>query len=417
MTPDRPRTDTTDATGAYTLTLPPGDYIVCEELQTGWTQTFPTGDPAECDEVTAAPPLGAHGYAITLTSGEAEVANDFGNQPQDATKSGIKFEDVNGNGDQDAGDDPLSGWVINAYADDGDGLLGGAEYAAGTAATDTTDASGAYSLTLPPGDYIVCEELQAGWTQTAPVSSDNVCSESTADPDLGDQGYAIDLGPGEQDTGNDFGNQQQPATKSGIKFHDRNGNGTKDGDGEELLSGWTINVYADDEEANGHLDLAEADDGPDFTQDTDASGAYSFTLPPGAYIVCEVLQNGWTQTAPVSSDNICSESSVPELGDQGYAIDLDAGEQDTGNDFGNQQQATKSGVKFRDLNGDGIKDAGEPLLEDWTINVYARRRERQRPPRPRAEADDGPDFTQAHRRRRRLQLHPAARRNTSSARC
>ena len=31
----------------------------------------------------------------------------------------------------------------------------------------------------------------------------------------------------------------------------------------------------------------------------------------------------------------------------------------------------KSGVKFRDDNGDGDQDTGEPGLNDWTINLYS----------------------------------------------
>ena len=32
--------------------------------------------------------------------------------------------------------------------------------------------------------------------------------------------------------------------------------------------------------------------------------------------------------------------------------------------------ASKSGTKFHDLNANGVKDAGEPGLPDWTINLY-----------------------------------------------
>ena len=105
-----------------------------------------------------------------MTSGWSESANDFGNWTT-GTKSGIKFEDLNGDGDQDDGVDlPLGGWRIEAYADDGDGTMSQAEFDAGEVAFDVTDAAtGAYSLTLDPGDYIVCEVLQANWTQSAPI--------------------------------------------------------------------------------------------------------------------------------------------------------------------------------------------------------------------------------------------------------
>ena len=90
----------------------------------------------------------------------------FGNFQQ-ATKSGRKYEDLNADGDDEGGTDPaLSGWTILAFAEIGvaDGVLSAAEIAAGAADSDVTDASGAYSLTLDPGSYIVVEQVsdQAG---------------------------------------------------------------------------------------------------------------------------------------------------------------------------------------------------------------------------------------------------------------
>ena len=65
----------------------------------------------------------------------------------------------------------------------------------------------------------------------------------------------------------------------------------------------------------------------------------------------------------------CSTSTT--LGARGWKVSLSSNGSDTGNDFGNFQQATKSGQKFNDLNNNGVKDAGEPGLSGWTINVYA----------------------------------------------
>ena len=69
----------------------------------------------------------------------------------------------------------------------------------------------------------------------------------------------------------------------------------------------------------------------------------------------EVLQAGWTQSFPASRATATGTSCSPR------------GQVDTGNDFGNYQNATKSGMKFHDLNADGVKDAGEPGLAGWTI--------------------------------------------------
>ena len=78
------------------------------------------------------------GFKLVMTSSDTttHVNNDFGNW-REGTKSGIKFEDENADGDQDAEDLPLDGWVIRAYADDGalpgNGIIELDEYNAGPA--------------------------------------------------------------------------------------------------------------------------------------------------------------------------------------------------------------------------------------------------------------------------------------------
>jgi hypothetical protein len=73
--------------------------------------------------------------------------------------------------------------------------------------------------------------------------------------------------------------------------------------------------------------------------------------------VSEVLQAGWFQSFP----------DIP--GDGDWDVVLTGGQVDSGNDFGNFQQATKSGTKFNDLDHDGVRDAGEPGLAGWVIHL------------------------------------------------
>lgn len=86
---------------------------------------------------------------------------------------------------------------------------------------------------------------------------------------------------------------------SGYKFNDANANGTWD-TGEARLSNWTIYLDANN---NGNLDTGER------STTTDGQGFYQFFVTPDAnkattandpYIVREVNQTGWTQTAPTS---------------------------------------------------------------------------------------------------------------------
>ncbi|MHC4753202.1 MAG: hypothetical protein ACYTFW_25470, partial [Planctomycetota bacterium] len=307
------------------------------------------------------------------------------------TKSGIKFLDLNGDGIRDAdgidnipdnADDEvgLAGWTIYVYEDeDASGLLDSGETnlvasvltANGT--TDDLDGDGVIdpvgfywfeleSVTLKEvkvkgevvgytpegGYYIVLEEARAGWIQSTPTT--DVINDGSA-PGATEYGYAISMGPGERETGNDFGNYEL-ATKSGVKFHDLDGDGAAREAGEPGLTGWTIYVDYND---NGTLDALE----PFAT--TTADGSYTITnILPGTWKVREVAQAGWTNSFPAASD------AFGRYHEETFTSGADL----TGNDFGNYQQATKTGTKFEDTDGMGPGTSGTGL-DGWEIRAYA----------------------------------------------
>jgi hypothetical protein len=110
----------------------------------------------------------------------------------------------------------------------------------------------------------------------------------------------------------------------GQKFNDLNGNGIKNST-DPGLEGWTIFLDSDND---GALDPNEN------RTVTDATGAYSFYLPPGTYRVREVQKIGWTRTTtnPV-------------------AATLGRGANKVVN-FGNFKRMSIAGLKFNDLDGD-----------------------------------------------------------------
>lgn len=188
----------TDANGNYefsTLTngLQPGTYTVCETLQAGWTQTAPAPGPGI---VSCAGHGGGLGYSITLTLGDDDTGNDFGNRlPNSALKRGLKFNDLNGNGQRDPGEPPLSGWTIHIFNAD----LSIHQHV-------QTAADGTYQFTVPPGTYTVCETVQNGWTQTFPTPGSGIVSCAGHTSGLG---YQVTLVADQIDEGNDFGNQRR----------------------------------------------------------------------------------------------------------------------------------------------------------------------------------------------------------------
>ena len=113
---------------------------------------------------------------------------------------------------------------------------------------------------------------------------------------------------------------------SGVKFHDQNSDRSKAG--EPGLGGWEIRAYKD---ANGNstADVGELS----ATTTTGAGGDYSFLLKPGTYVICEVGQPSWAQTAPnpVTNTQCGNVSTAPG----GYVLTVAYGSVVADKDFGN----------------------------------------------------------------------------------
>ncbi len=276
-----------------------------------------------------------------------------------ATKSGVKFEDLNANGIKEAGEPGLANWTIYVDVND-DGQLNPGEPSANTTST------GAYTINgIMAGTWKVREKAPAGetgWNCSLPATSDaygpyilETFAWGTSYPD------------------NNFGNWK-PGVKSGVKFEDMDADGTRDAE-DTGLDGWTIKAYADNVTVNNLLDQAEYNYGPVASSVTSGGGAYSLTLNPGKYIVVEVLpnSNSWHQSYPATSVLAPGLTPVGEtLGPKGWVITMTSRGVDNDNNFGNWAPAVKSGNKYEDMNANGniAEDTSHPL-DGWTIRAYA----------------------------------------------
>lgn len=285
--------------------LEPGvGYTAREIARTGWTQT------------SANPPM------LTVGEKQARIVR-IGNF-RDMIVEGVKFEDTDGDGTRDPGEPGLSGWTIEVDLNS-DGSI---EH------STTTGSNGEYRFTnIGLGDlqgdrsFNVREVSHAGWVRTAPLGNTALPMHS---------GLRAQV---------DFGNFRF-MTVRGKKFHDLNGNGALDS-GEPGLPGWEI-----------ELDL-NRDGAVDRRATTDSSGNFEMLdVGPGDPLgarelsVSEVDQPGWNPTFPASGHIYPIHSGVVLV-----------------TDFGNAQGTGICGAKYDDLNGNGIRDAGEPGIDGWTIEL------------------------------------------------
>jgi protocatechuate 3,4-dioxygenase beta subunit len=235
---------------------------------------------------------------------------------------GAKWDDLDGDGIWDEGVEPgLPGWTIQIMVN-------------GALVTTTTNIDGYYCFDgLADGQYAVQEVNQPGWTQTYPE-----------DPAGGPGIHFVTIIDGQVVNGIDFGNTRGMGAGGihGAKFYDENANGSWDAT-EHGLPDWVIELQ-----------------GPTttLTTTTDANGNYWFMdIATGTYTVTEQLQEGWQQTFPPSPGNYIvlyvPSQAIEHL------------------DFGNWTQLFGEihGQKFHDLDGDGVKDAGEMGLAGWTIQL------------------------------------------------
>ena len=276
-------TTTTGGSGNYSFTiLPPGDYIV--EFMAPSGSAFTAQDQGNDDAVDsdADESTGRTG-TITLASGEDNTTVDAGLFTP-VSIGDLVFEDVNGDGIQDAGDLSLAGVTVNLRG--GSGVFLDAT---------TTDADGLYAFSgLAPGNYIVEFVAPSGLVVTLQNQGSDDTVDSDADPMTGRTGV-IALSSGMDDDTVDAG-MLQLGVLSGRKFRDLNLNNTEDA-GEPPLSSVVIELVLDG--GDGMMD--GNDDTVVDTQMTDVDGQYQFNdVAPGTYFVREIVPLGFMQMAPLS---------------------------------------------------------------------------------------------------------------------
>jgi hypothetical protein len=120
---------------------------------------------------------------------------DFGNVALPGSISGVKFEDLDADGVRDPEEPGLMGWTIYLDQNGNEALDEGER-------STVTGQDGVYVFTDQQANvqYLVREVLSAGWTPTFP----------------GDGVHTVELGPGQDVVGVDFGNHQPTGGGEGF---------------------------------------------------------------------------------------------------------------------------------------------------------------------------------------------------------
>lgn len=323
----------TSRSGYYGFTVRPGRYHVRERLRDGWYQSVPRDE-----------------YVVHVAPGELVGRLHFGNarRPSEpAVLSGVKFNDLNFNGQRDTIEPTLPHWRI--YLD----TNGNNRYDPLVDVATRTGDDGRYRLAVRPGTYMLREVRRRGWAQTRPDA-------------LHDHAYTVTVDAGDKVDDLDFGNHKLSGTPGricGCKFRDLDRDGVRDRN-EPGLPHWLIYL---DLNQNGEFDRPEADETDDHAADrwavTRADGRYRFDdLSAGTYHVREVIRPGWVQSLPGPPDY----EHVVQLPEDADYTGVD------GVDFGNYVQGTGTvytleGWKFYARNTNGVHDESEPGLPNWMI--------------------------------------------------
>ena len=417
----------TDENGAYQSPgLPPGNYFVrvsnwnfsSGQALFGKVSSPGTGsgDIDNDDNGIDNPFPVSRGIASALV--HLETSNqtiDFGfyipANPPVLSIGDLVWNDVNGNGLRDSGEPGISNVGLDFWADNGDGIfrdwedtnLGGA----------STDENGAYQFTgLPPGNYFV---RISNWNfSSGQALFGKVSSPGTGSGDIDNDDNGIDVSFPQNngvasalvhlESSNqtiDFGFYTPPnppvLSIGNLIWDDFNGNGLRDPD-EPGIPNVGVNLYADN--GDGMLDWQD----PFVTgTGTDANGRYQLTgLPAGNYFV---RVEGWNfmsgralfgklsspGAASGKVDNGDNGNDNPFPQNNGIAsamitlqngtepdvlVDGDGTDSNQTIDFGfyipaNPPVLSIGDLVWDDVNGNGLRDPGEPGIANVGVNLYA----------------------------------------------
>ena len=336
---------TTNAQGIFSFATTPGTWQLRFLLPSGFAFTLPVqGTNPSLD--SDADPITGFTTPVALLPGLTNNDIDAGLLPLLSSVGDRVWEDTNGDGLQSIGELGVAQVLVQLR----------------DAATldilqiTVTDMQGNYTFAAPEGTYIIEWQLPGGYLFTPQHAGMDPTLDSDADPLTG-RSAPFFAAWGSLRTDLDAGIRLADATIGDFVWQDQNGNGIQD-IGEPGLPNALVQLY----DATGAALLQ--------SYLTTSTGQYSFTAPPGTYI----LSFGtplFHSPSPVMVGNDPSLDSDPDpLTGRTQPISVTAGSHVNHVDAGFvPNQSTISGRTWLDINNNALQDPGEPGLGGVSLEL------------------------------------------------
>jgi hypothetical protein len=336
-------TSTSAADGSYSFTdVPPGGpyEVVFGTLPTGLTYQSPANGTTTPFSVAPGTPVTGENGVVTAAVPTFGVGDTV-------------FDDVNGDGTQDAGDPGVAGATVE-LVDNSTGTQA-VDAFGNLVPTATTGASGHYSFgCVVAGSYTVVFTAPAGSGDVFSQQEvgNNPAGDSNPDPATGKATVQLDATDGNLSTSTTCSGGVDDTVDAGL-YHPTSVSGTVATSGGTGLAGITVTLI--DPVSKNPVKVG----GTNVTAITGASGAYTLSdVPPGSYEVTfgtlpagDSYQNpssGTTTAFPVTSGTpVINENAV----------------------VGTPPTYGVGNFVWNDLNGNGVQDPGEPGIPGVTVEL------------------------------------------------
>ena len=291
-------TTTTDANGQYHFTVLPGEYKVQFETPDGFDMASPVNQGSD-DTIDSNGPVSD---VVSLDPGEIDSSIDAGFFKK-AGLGDFVFNDADGDGVQDAGENGIAGVLVKLQNPDGSAVVDGN----GDPITTTTDANGYYAFNgLNPGEYKVMFVAPDGFDFTTANAGSDDALDSDANPANG-MTQTVTLTSGEFDGSLDAGLVLQRSSLGDRVWYDTDRDGIQDAD-EQGVQGVKVTLTG-----GGADGVIGTSDDTTATTTTDANGHYKFeNLNSGEEykVTFSHLPNGYEFTTPNVGSNDAVDSDV-----------------------------------------------------------------------------------------------------------